>query len=78
MKRIFSLVIAFLLLLTACSGMVSEETTTVQGTETVAQTESETTREEIPDNLPERDFAGKAFRVISMADKTYETTVDEY
>ncbi len=78
MKRIFSLTIAFLLLFTACAGTAPEELPVETETVIPVETPEETTREDIPDNLPERDFAGKAFRVISVADRTYETAVEEY
>lgn len=78
MKRILSLVSAFLLLFTACAGTVTEEIPVEEETVLPVETETETTRADIPDNLPERDFDGKSFRVISMPDKTYETAVEEY
>ncbi len=90
-KRFLAFLLAAqMLLVTACSetpentddtSAPAAETPAVTGETTPAETERELTdlekRAAIPDNLPERSYDGKAFRVMTTDSKEYQFRVEE-
>lgn len=75
-KRLLLLVLITAMLCAGCgqkNAATVTPTTPDQETETVSEVESETTRADVSDNLPEMNFDGRAFRIVS-----YDYVADDY
>lgn len=68
MKRTMTLILALLLLLASCGGTETETTA-----ETAAQTEAAAVETELMDNLPERDYGGADYVILSAAEQWQHT-----
>ena len=94
MKRTLSLILALLMLLSAflavaCAedtGTTEESDTKAEGSETVAETEAETQRSDVSDNLPENTYDGADFNILTyykneswfkMTEEEAEDVLDE-
>lgn len=79
MKRKWICILLAMLCLTGCGGAEDTPEETVPDAEQTAavETEPEYTREEYPDDLPERDFGGKDYVICSTEVKRYEVLSDE-
>ena len=69
MKRTMTMVLALLLLLSSCGGGTTKETTA----DTAAQTEAAVTETELTDNLPERDYGGADYVILTAAEQWQDT-----
>ena len=77
MKRVICLMLALLMLLTilAACAKADEDQQPIDETVSTALSDEEIPREQIPDNLPERDYDGRQFNILVQ---TYNAALDDF
>lgn len=78
MKKRLTIILLIAAMLTSCGGGTTTETTTTTDTTNTQQTETETTDpRSIPDDVPDLDFGGAAFRSIGQKAANQDMYVEE-